>query len=115
MSQPELPLDLSNAKHAAQPVSTLPDQARLRRPVRNQVEMMLRDLDSLIAEDHPVRAIWDFLQRLDLSDFYSSIRAVLDAPGRPASDPHADKSALDLCHGGWCGNGETPGPPLPGT
>jgi transposase len=63
------------------------NQLRVRRPVRNQVEMLLRDLDSLIPEDHPVRAIWDYLQRLDLSSFYTSIKATLDTPGRPASDP----------------------------
>ena len=62
-------------------------QVRVRRPVRNQVEMLLRDLDSLIPEDHPVRAIWDYLQRLDLSSFYTAIKATLDTPGRPASDP----------------------------
>ena len=87
MSQPELPMGKIDVKHVKQSVPTLPDQARLRRPIRNQVEMILHDLDSIIPEDHPVRAIWDFLQRLDLSDFYSSIKAVLNTPGRPASDP----------------------------
>jgi len=60
---------------------------RVKKPVRNQAEMIVRDLDSLVAEDHPVRAIWEFLGRLDLSAFYRSIKAVLDRPGRPASDP----------------------------
>lgn len=87
MNQPELPLTVPGAKRIAHTIPTAPDQARLRRPVRNQVEMILRALDSMVAEDHPVRAIWGFLQGLDLSDFYSSIRAVLDSPGRPASDP----------------------------
>lgn len=59
----------------------------MKRPVRNQAEMMVRDLDSLVAEDHAVRAIWEFLSRLDLSAFYRSIKVVLDRPGRPASDP----------------------------
>lgn len=60
---------------------------RVKRPVRNQTEMIVRDLDSLVAEDHPVRAIWEFLGRLDLSAFYQSIKVALDKPGRPASDP----------------------------
>lgn len=60
---------------------------RVKRPVRNQAEMMIRDLDSLIAEDHPVRAIWEFLGKLDLTGFYQSIKVALDRPGRPASDP----------------------------
>ncbi len=82
-----LPIELSEVKSGPQPVVTQPGQARLRRPVRNQIEMMLRDLDSLVSEDHPVRAIWAYLQKLNLSAFYASIKAVLDAPGRPASDP----------------------------
>jgi transposase len=60
---------------------------RIRKPIRNQAEMLVRDLDSLVADDHEVRAIWEFLDKLDLSAFYSSIKAVLDQPGRPASDP----------------------------
>ncbi len=87
MSQSEMPIDLPKGKKMEQLLATKSSEARLRRPVRNQVEMILRDLDSLVPEDHPVRGIWDFLQRLDLSDFYSAIRAVLDTPGRPASDP----------------------------
>jgi transposase len=63
------------------------DVIRVRRPVRNQAEMLVRDLDSLVAVDHPVRAIWDFLNELDLSAFYTSIKVALDRPGRPASDP----------------------------
>ena len=48
---------------------------------------MPRDLDALLAEDHPARAIWDFLERLELSAFYAAIKAVLDRPGHPATDP----------------------------
>ena len=87
MNQTELPIELPEAKPISRLVTTLPEQARVRRPVRNQVEMILRDLDSLISEEHPVRAIWEFIMGLDLSAFYRSIRAVVDAPGRPASDP----------------------------
>jgi len=87
MNQPGLPMKLAEPQPRTEPVHTAVNQIRIRRPVRNQVEMMLRDLDSLVSEDHPVRAIWDFLQGLDLSAFYSSIKAALDTPGRPASDP----------------------------
>jgi transposase len=40
-----------------------------------------------LPQDHPARAIWDILERLDLTHFYGSIRAVLDGPGRPTTDP----------------------------
>lgn len=87
MNQPALPMDLPEPQEVGAKQPTQPEEARLRRPVRNQAEMMLRDLDSMVPEGHPVRAIWEFLEGLDLSAFYSSIRAVLDRPGRPASDP----------------------------
>jgi transposase len=87
MSQPCLPMELPSSQEPAPPAPTRREQARLRLPVRNQVEMMLRDLDSLLAEDHPARAIWSFLEQLDLSAFYASIKAVVDRPGHPVSDP----------------------------
>jgi len=87
MSQSILPIELSERREAAQPQPMPQGQARVRRPVRNQVEMIARDLDSMIADDHPVRAVWEFLNKLDLSTFYGSIKAALDQPWRPASDP----------------------------
>ncbi len=60
---------------------------RVNRAVRNQVEMVMRDLDSLIPDNHPGRAIWGFLDHLDLSVFYSTIKSVVSSPGRPAIDP----------------------------
>jgi hypothetical protein len=87
MSQEELPLNIEKAKPSDQPKLVFPGEIRVNRPVRNQIEMMLRDLESLLPEDHTVRAIWEFLQGLDVSAFYSSIKVVLDVPGRPASDP----------------------------
>jgi transposase len=49
--------------------------------------MVLRDLDSLLPEDHLARAIWAFVARLDLSAFYAPIKAVEGSPGHPATDP----------------------------
>lgn len=87
MNQCALPMDLVEIQEVVAERPTRLEEARLRRPVRNQVEMILRDLDSMVPDGHPARAIWEFLEGLDLSAFYSSIRAVLDRPGRPASDP----------------------------
>lgn len=66
---------------------TSPQDARVVRPVRNQVQFLMQDLDATLPEDHQARVIWDFLDRLDLSAFYAAIQAVLGGPGRPASDP----------------------------
>lgn len=87
MSQPALLMDLPIAEPLTKVTPYHRGVIRVKRPVRNQAEMMVRDLDSLIAEDHPVRAIWEFLSKLDIAAFYRSIKAVLDQPGRPASDP----------------------------
>jgi transposase len=46
-----------------------------------------RDLEATVPQDHPARAIWGLLQNLELSSFYGSIKAVLDGPGRPTTDP----------------------------
>ena len=87
MEQSALPIDLPSSEKFSAEISSNLDSLRFIKPVRNQSEMMVRDLESLVAENHQVRAIWEFLNRLDLSDFYRSIKTVLDKPGRPASDP----------------------------
>ncbi len=87
MSQPPLIPDLPEAAEPALPAPPLPNAMRIRRPVREQAEMVVRHLDSLLPADHPARAIWDLLEKLDLSAFYTSIQAADDRPGRPATDP----------------------------
>lgn len=87
MSQTMLPVELPETRNVLMPKPTKPEEARTRRPVRNQGEMMVRALDSLVAEDHAVRVIWAFLEGLDLSAFYASIRTTAERPGRPATDP----------------------------
>lgn len=66
---------------------TSPQQARVLRPVRNQVEWVARALDAWLPDDHPARAIWAFLERLDLSAFYASIKSVQGRAGHPTTDP----------------------------
>lgn len=61
--------------------------ARVRHPVREQLEWRPQSLESLIPADHLVRTIWALLEKLDLGDFYDGIRVAWDRPGRPASDP----------------------------
>jgi hypothetical protein len=78
---------LPEAQPENAPKPTRPEIARVYRPVRNQVELVPRDLDSTLPEDHVARAIWAFLEKLDLSGFYASIKAVLAHPGHPATDP----------------------------
>lgn len=87
MDQSLLPLDLPEPQPGVAPVAARPEAVRVRRPVRNQVEWMERDLDSLIPDDHPVRAVWEVVERLDLGEFYAPFRATFDRPGHPAIAP----------------------------
>jgi Transposase and inactivated derivatives len=79
--------ELPEAQPKKAPEPTRPEVARLYQPVRNQLEMVPRDLDSTLPEDHVARAIWAFLEKLDLASFYASIKAVIAHPGHPATDP----------------------------
>jgi transposase len=60
---------------------------RLQVPVRNQVEIMMMELDALLPEDHQVRVVWAFVDQQDLSALYDLIRATADRPGRTPIDP----------------------------
>jgi hypothetical protein len=55
--------------------ATRREQARLYKPVRNQVEMMLRDLDSLLPEEHLARAIWALAEILDWEGLVEGCRS----------------------------------------
>jgi transposase len=65
----------------------LPGQPRLRRAERQQVVMHVASLDSLLAEDHRARLVWEYVQGLDLGALYEPIRAVEGTAGRNAIDP----------------------------
>src|SRR5659263_432589 len=85
MEQSALPIDSPESGKTIAEIPVILSELRFIKPVRNQSEMMVRDLESLVAEDHQVRAIWEFLNRLDLSAFYCFIKAAMDKPGRPAA------------------------------
>ncbi len=63
------------------------EEARVLRPKREQLQWAPVDLESVLSQDHAARAIWGFLEKLDLSGFYGAIKAVVDRPGRPTTDP----------------------------
>src|SRR3989337_3035142 len=90
MPQESLFPELPKPEPAQTPVAipdTRPSDARFYKAVRNQVEIMIRDLDSLLPQDHLARAIWKIVEALDLSAMYAPIKAVVGEPGHPASDP----------------------------
>ena len=45
------------------------------------------DIERLIGADHPARAVWEFIGRLDLSPYQQEARAVEGQAGRPGWEP----------------------------
>ena len=60
---------------------------RLRVPERSQIDTHWAALDDLIADDHPVRAVWAFVVGLDLSALREAIKAREGQPGHPPAAP----------------------------
>src|SRR5512143_3144331 len=74
----------------------LPEQAspegprgrpRLLEPERDQSALRVTSIDSLLGEDHPARAIWAYVERLDLSELEDKIEAREGMPGHPTIAP----------------------------
>jgi len=63
------------------------------RPIRskpiNRQQLLLRpvEVEKLVEEDHPVRAIWELVGRMNLEPFYAEIGSVEGVAGRPVWEP----------------------------
>lgn len=73
-------------------LSALPKSETAARPRVQPVDrspMMFQtvDVERLIEEDHPARAIWAFVGQLDLGPFYAPIEAVEGVSGSGAVGP----------------------------
>ena len=62
-------------------------RARVKRPHRDQIQWRDASLDQLVPKDHRVRAVWAYVDSLDLTPLYQKIRAVEGGVGRDAVDP----------------------------
>ena len=60
---------------------------RLRQPERSQVGIELAALDDLVPDDHPVRAVWQFVETLDLSALREAVKSREGSAGHPAAAP----------------------------
>jgi transposase len=65
------------------------EQRRVRRKPINRQQLLLRpvEVEKLVEEDHPVRAIWELVGQLNLEPFYAEIQSVEGVAGRPVWDP----------------------------
>ncbi len=78
-----VPADSTAALKRSTPKGT----PRVQSAVRNQVELRACDLDSALPAEHQARAVWAFVQALDLQALYAQIRAVQGSVGRAPIDP----------------------------
>lgn len=60
---------------------------KLYNPCRHQVEMQLKSLDDLLPFDHKARAIWAFIERMDISSCFEEILSYKGDVGRPTTSP----------------------------
>lgn len=60
---------------------------KLKTSCRHQLEFQFRCLDDLVAEDHRVRLIWDFVSNMDLSACSDDIISLKGNAGRSSTDP----------------------------
>src|SRR5205823_11829384 len=52
-----------------------------------KIEQRGVDLNGLLPLDHPARAVWAFVEQLDLSPLLEAIKAREGEPGHPPADP----------------------------
>jgi transposase/ribosomal protein L34 len=62
-------------------------RVRVKRPERHQIQWRDASLDQMIPRDHRVRAVWAYVDSLDLTALYRRIQAVEGVAGRDAVDP----------------------------
>jgi transposase len=79
----------SNAKAAppSRPSRHSDAPPRMHSPNREQLISSMT-IDELLEPDHPARAVWAYVDGLDLTPLYDRIRARGSLAGRPAIDPH---------------------------
>src|SRR5205814_2137722 len=91
MDQPNPAEQLPGLEVASTPlvptVANAPTRPRVKAVDRSQLTWQMLDVEGLIEQDHPARAIWDLVGRLKLEGFYSPIEAVEGGAGRAPWDP----------------------------
>jgi transposase len=86
MSETLFPIPGPEAEAEPEP-AVVKGKPRLVQPNRAQVELRAVDLESLLPAEHPARAVWEFIESLDLSPLYAKVQSVEGSAGRPAIDP----------------------------
>ncbi|HWH70014.1 MAG TPA: IS1182 family transposase [Candidatus Sulfotelmatobacter sp.] len=80
-------LDADPVGTPSAPNSSTAARARVKPVDRSQLTWQMLDVERLIGEDHPARAIWALVGRLNLEGFYAPIAAREGSAGRTPWDP----------------------------
>lgn len=67
--------------------SSISQRYKLLNPSRNQIEMHLKCLDDLLPPEHKARAVWEFVDKMDLTSCYGEILTYKNVSGRPTTSP----------------------------
>jgi transposase len=89
MNDPELPGLPPCEAASVEPIAAASGRGKARvKPIdRSQLSWRAVDVEKLIEQDHPARAIWDMTGRLALGSFYAPIEAIEGVAGRMPWDP----------------------------
>ena len=79
--------ELKPAADGESPTGVVRSQPRLKPINRQQSVLRAVEVERLVEQDHPVRAIWELVGRLLPADFYRGIKAVEGTAGQAAFDP----------------------------
>jgi transposase len=87
IDDPKLPGMTGSNPKSQEPDARCESKPRFKPIDRDQMVMRAVDIEQLVEQAHAVRAIWEFVGRLDLATFSEDVRAVEGERGRPAHDP----------------------------
>src|SRR3954466_11793107 len=60
---------------------------RLRYANRAQASFQMCSLEDMVAQEHPVRTVWAYVEKVDLGPLLAKIKAVEGRAGSPPADP----------------------------
>src|SRR2546421_7917689 len=88
-SDPSMLPGMESSAHSppSTPEASAAARARVKPVDRSQLSWQMLDVERLIEEDHPARAIWALTGQLKLEGFYAPIEAVEGTAGRTPWDP----------------------------
>jgi transposase len=67
--------------------ASISQRYKLLNPCRNQIEMQMKSLDDLLPPEHKARAVWEFVDKMDITSCYGPILSFKNEAGRSTTSP----------------------------